>query len=218
MIAGIKLAADQCSARREVYSSAWGRSQPTLRRTEGLRSTRRDAWACVAAGSPSCAGLPCAPSARWRSIRRSIVVSVIELKVALAVSSISESTAPREAGRAPCDGSVSQHGSEGSARLRRECLCGFAFNWIGKADCLRPTRVGGVFPFERPVDFGNGRSPNSSRRSEFDDSGRSREATSDRDKIAREWLHPKAANWHSRPVRSIGTAGPERRQRRRMER
>jgi hypothetical protein len=73
-------------------------------------------------------------------------------------------------------------------------LCQFA------NDALRPIGVGADFLAERPVHLGNRRSPNSLRKSKRDDSGRSQVATNDQDKIAVECLHPKAANWHSRPI------------------
>ena len=47
---------------------------------------------------------------------------------------------------------------------------------------------------------GNGRSPTSSRKSEFGNSGRSRAATADQGKIAGERLHPKVASSCCRPI------------------
>jgi len=61
----------------------------------------------------------------------------------------------------------------------------------------RPKGARGNFLAEGPVHFGNLRSPNSLRKLKLYDSGRSQVATSDQDKIA---VHPKAANWKSRPL------------------
>ena len=67
------------------------------------------------------------------------------------------------------------------------------------AGSCRPKGACGDFLIERPVHLGRGRSPTSSRKSEFGDRGRSQPATADRDKTAGERLHPIGPNWRSRP-------------------
>lgn len=62
----------------------------------------------------------------------------------------------------------------------------------------------GGFLVDRPLHPGTRRSPNSSSKSEFGDSGHSRVSTDDWDKIAAERLHPKVATWRSRPKGACG--------------
>ena len=69
----------------------------------------------------------------------------------------------------------------------------------------RPKGVRGDFLVDRPVHFGNGRSPNSSSKFEFGDSSRSQAPPGDRDTNSVERLHSKVANWRARPI--VATTG-----------